>query len=450
MRALARVPVVRAYGDPVWRPLDALTSTPVSMPIRHLFLFSFSSLALLAAEPPAAAEPFTLSQAVAVALRQNPTLRAQGFSSRIAEARVQQAGIRPNPDLTLTAEPFFGTGQASGIKGLETTLQLSQVFDLAGTRARRVEVAEEERALAANEADINRIEILAEVARRFTEAAVDARRLSTAREARALGEKTVTAVQTRVDAAIVSPIELNKARTALAQLRIDEEHAEHELAACRQSLAAILGLSAPVFGEVTADLLALPPLPEFELLADRLEQSPALTRFAVEARWQEAQARLAQSLRNSGLRVSGGLRRLEATDDFGLVVGVSIPLGLRDQAAGTLREARERRAQLAPALDAARLELRATLFEVYQEMRHAQTALTQLQSEVIPMAEETLALTDKGYREGRFTLLELLDAQKSLLGLRADLVANAAAYHLHVVTLERLLAAPLSATPANR
>jgi outer membrane protein, heavy metal efflux system len=417
------------------------------------FLFVFlSGLSLLASEPavPITADPFTLPQAVAIALRENPTLRAQGFASRIADARLQQAGTRPNPELSASAEQFLGTGSLSGVKSLETTLQLSQVLDLGGTRNRRIEVAQEERALADLDSEAKRIEVLAEVARRFTEAVADAHRLEAAREARALGEQAVTAVKARVEAAIASPIELNKARMVLAELHIEEEHAEHELAACRQSLAAVLGQSTPNFGDATGDLMALPNLPDFETMAGRLEASPALARYAVEERWHEAQARLAQSLRHSGLRVSGGLRRVEASDDFGFVAGISLPLGLRDQHAGTQREARERRAQLAPALEAARLELRATLFDVYQEMVHARTALTQLQKEVIPLAEETLALANKGYREGRFTLLELLDAQKSLVTLRHDAVANASAYHLHVVTLERLLGAPLQANPINR
>ena len=175
----------------------------------------------------------------------------------------------------------------------------------------------------------------------------------------------------------------------------------------------------------------------------RLEASPLLSRFGTEARWREAQELLARSLRRSGLRVSGGLRRLEHSDDFGFVAGVSIPLPVRDPSAGAVREARERRAQLEIAAQAQRLELRATLFELYQEMLHARTALTQLRESVLPTAEETLALVTQGYRDGRFSLTELLDAQQSLVGLRGQAIAKAAAFHLHIITIERLLGAPL-------
>ena len=399
--------------------------------------------------PATTADPLTLPQALARALQNNPSLQAYAFEPRVAEARILQTGIRPNPELSVGAENFLGTGALSGVKGLETTLQLSQLIDLGGNRARRVEAAEGERALADVDYETKRVDVLAEVARRFIEAVADAERLATARRARELGEQTVAAVRQRVEAAVSSPLDLHKARTALARLQIDEEHAEHELAAHRLSLAAVLGETEPTFGPTPADLLWLPAVPEFAGLAARLEKSPALARFSVEARWREAQVRLAQSLRRSGLRVSGGLRRVENTDDFGFVAGLSIPLPVRDQQAGVIREARERRAQLDVSAEALRLEMRATLFDVYQEMLHARTALTQLQQEVIPLAGETLALADQGYRAGRFSLLELLDAQKSLIELRGEVVAYAATFHLHVIEIERLLGAPLSGK-ANR
>jgi cobalt-zinc-cadmium efflux system outer membrane protein len=393
-----------------------------------------------------AAEPLTLPQALATALQDSPALQAYAFEPRLAEARTIQARVKPNPELSVGFENFLGTGALSGVKGLETTLQLSQLIDLAGSRTRQVETATAERALAEFDYEAKRVEVLAEVARRFSEAVADAERLTLARQARELGEQTLAGVRSRLEAAKASPLDLNKARTALALLQIEEEHAEHELLVCRQSLAAALGKSEPNFSEARANLLLLPVVPEFAVLATRLEKSPVLARHAVEARWREAQVRLAESLRRTGPRIHAGVRRVEATDDFGVVAGVSIPLGIRDQSTGHVREARERRAQLDASTEAARFEMRATLFEVYQEMLHARTALTQLQQEVIPAAAETLTLAKKGYGEGRYSLLELLDAQKSLVQLQRDVVTNAATYHLHVIEIERLLGAPLSAT----
>lgn len=414
--------------------------------------FAFSTpivLALAAATaagigaPAPARDPLTLAGALAAALEHNPTLKVHAAEFRIAEARLLQARLRPNPELSVELENALGTGTFSGVKGLETTLQLSQVVELSGSRGHRVEAATVARELTDADYEIRRVEVFADVARRFTEAAADAQRLALARDARQLGEQTLAATEARVAAAKASPVERHKAATALALLQLEEEHAEHELAACRQSLAASLGATEPPFGEIRADLFALPELPAFTELASRVDQSPVLARHAVESRWHEAQARLAQSLRRSDLRLSAGLRRAEASDDVGFVAGVSLPLPVRDLTQGAVREARARQTQTDAAAAAARLEAHATLFAVYQELLHARTALAQLRENIVPAAEQSLALVRQGYAGGRFPLTELLDAQQSLVRLRAALVAHATTFHLHVIEIERLLGAPL-------
>jgi cobalt-zinc-cadmium efflux system outer membrane protein len=414
--------------------------------VRTFFLFG-SALALPAAASTPA--PLTLRDALAQALLHSPTLRVEAYEPRLAEARALQAQIRPNPELSLELENGLGTSAFSAAKSLETTLQLSQVIELGETRGRRASAGHAERALAEADYELKRVDVLAEVARRFVQTVADERRLESTRRALELGEQIVATVQPRVSAGAVPRAELNKARTALALLQIDEEHAEHELAVCRQNLAAALGHPDPAFGPAQADLFTLPAVLDFPTLATRLEQSPHLGRFATEARWREAQLRLAQTLRRSDFRVSAGVRRSEREDAVGLVGGITLPLPVRDPAAGSAAEARERRAQIEAAAEARRLELRASLFAVYQELTHARAAFEQLQREIIPLVRETFSLTQAGYAAGRYSLPDLLEAQRAVLDVERQALEHAATFHLHVIEIERLLGAPLTRTPVG-
>jgi cobalt-zinc-cadmium efflux system outer membrane protein len=412
-----------------------------------LFLFLVGSLPLLAStdtDPPSG-DPITLSTALALALENNPTLKAHALGPRVAEARVLQAGFRPNPELAVEVENFLGTGRYSGIDSLETTLQLSQLVDLGGTIDRRVESASAQREVALAAYESQRVDVFAEVARRYVEIVAEQELLANARAARELGEQALAAIEARAEAAQASRLEINQAKAVLEQLRIEEEHAEHELASCRQSLAAALGDTTPHFGVAQADLLKLPEVPDFEVLAARLESSPTLARLGAEDRWQQARLHLARSLARSPAVFSAGLRRTEVSDDFGFVAGFSMPLPVRDPSTGAVREAEVQRELTAAEVEVARLELRATLFEVYQEMVHAHTAITSLQQVLLPTAEESLALVREGYEHGRYSLLELRVAQQALVAHRTELVHQATAYQLHVIEIERLLGGPLSA-----
>lgn len=66
--------------------------------------------ALLVAGQSARAETVTLEQAVAKASEATPLLRAGDAAIAAARAGRVQAGVRPNPSVTLQGENFVGTG----------------------------------------------------------------------------------------------------------------------------------------------------------------------------------------------------------------------------------------------------------------------------------------------------------------------------------------------------
>src|SRR5688572_28473212 len=64
----------------------------------------------------------TLSDALQRATENNPSLAAERFSERAAEALIEQAGLRPNPTVDVTLENFAGTGSLQDVDRLESTV----------------------------------------------------------------------------------------------------------------------------------------------------------------------------------------------------------------------------------------------------------------------------------------------------------------------------------------
>lgn len=83
----------------------------------------------------------TLRQALALTLTRSPELAAVSYDIRIAEARILQAKLRPNPELDLESQDITGSGEFSNARRSENTLQLGQLIELGGKRGARVREA---------------------------------------------------------------------------------------------------------------------------------------------------------------------------------------------------------------------------------------------------------------------------------------------------------------------
>jgi len=386
----------------------------------------------------------TLSDAISAALQRNPALRSAVFDLRAADARIAQAGLRPNPELGIALENFGGSGEIRNTRALESTLMLSQAIELGGQRGRRVEAARYERDAAALERDARQLDVLAEVTRRFIDVAADQEQLLLTRRGTRLLEKTFAAIERRVAAARAPEAEKSRAAIALGRARLEEKRAEQELLAAHRQLAALWGSTEPRFGDAQANLFELPPVTNFEGLLARLKTNPDFLRFATEQRLRDAQWRLAKAEAKSSLSVGAGVRRFEATGDTGLVVDFSMPLPFANRNQGAIREADIRRDRVQLDEQAAFVNAQATLFELYQSLQQARARVAGLREQLTPLAETALAQTQYGYERGRFSYLELADAQRELLELQREAIEAAATYHRVFADIERLTREPLA------
>ena len=142
----------------------------------------------------------TLCQALRLALLQNPELAAFDTETRVAEARVLQAGLRPNPTLFLEADNLTGSGAYRDTRQTETTVQLSQLIELGGKRAARLRVAARGRDFAGFDYQAKRLEVLSLTAQAFIQALTTQERIALAEESVRLVEGLVPAIRQLAEA----------------------------------------------------------------------------------------------------------------------------------------------------------------------------------------------------------------------------------------------------------
>lgn len=401
------------------------------------------------AAEPAITAPLTLQQAVTAALQGNPQLQKFAFQFRAGDARTRQAGLRPAPEVSVDLENVAGSGETKGFDTAEATFALSQVIELGGKRDARIGAAQASRSALDIERQAVQLDVLAEVTRRFIAVAQRQQRVQLARSAAEFAVKTVAASERRVNAAKAPHAELDRASIARDRFRLEERAALVDLDTARKQLAATWGESQPeidgqVISEVQADLFALPPTGDFEELVTRLAANPDFLRFASEARLRDTELRLAASRRQPDITLAAGLRRLEATNDQAFVASFSVPLFSGRRAEGFVAEAQANRELVDAERRSAEIKAQAMLYELHQQLTRAVLEARTLRNDIQPRSVEALKETEYAYERGRYSYLELVDAQREYLAVQAALIEAAASAHTLRTEIERLTNAPLT------
>jgi cobalt-zinc-cadmium efflux system outer membrane protein len=396
------------------------------------------SLPGISATAPDTRPAITLQQTIERVLEHNPLLKGSRYHANAAEARIRAARLPTPLSAKVELENFAGSGRTEGTDAMEATLSLARVLELGNKTGLRGELAEQKAELLRNEQDSQRLDVLAETTGLFLSVVTDQERLIIARDAMALADHTLNVVERRFNAGRTPAAERSRAIIEAARIEIELEHAEHQLLVSRLKLAAAWGDTQPAFSRAEGDVFTLNRVADFENLERLLDQNPDLVRFATTERLAEAQTRLAQADRRPNVDIAGGIRYLNESDDVALVLSASMPLGSRSRAAPAIEES-EMLTMVEPlAFEQRRLELYTTLFELHQELLHSRTAVETLRQRIIPEAERVLHDYQKGYALGRYSLLELLSAQRSLLDARREALSVAADYHRYHMEIDRL------------
>ena len=400
-----------------------------------IIIFSSSSLSL--------ADPITISEAIHRASNSSPAvIQAQG-SVAAAEALARQAGVRLNPELGLAVESFAGTGPYKGFNQTETTLSVSQRFELGGKRSARRELAEAELLTAQISLLQARTEAIGDARGRFAELSVARDRLQLAQEAEERARELARVVAILVDAGREPPLRALRAQAAAAESEAARRAAEANLSQAASALASVLGQADVLLeAEGSYDLpddASIRPLTA--AMAGPSAGEPLPVRLAMAERdAARARLRLQQAAGVPDITGDVGVRRFQATRDVALVAGISVPIPIADRNRNAVQAARVE-VELADArLAQAQIENVRKIRDAHSALAAAIARVSALQNSGLEQAREAVRLANIGYRAGKFSLLELIDAQDALNQAESALLDARLARAQAAATLEKVLA----------
>lgn len=380
----------------------------------------------------------TLNRAQALALAYNAELMsfARGFGA--SEAAVVQAGVLPNPVLGAASENL-GNNRLKENGDQANALQLGQLIELGGKRAKRVKFAETGRDLAAWDYQAKRADVILRVSVAFIDVLIGQQRQSLAEESLALARLFADSVSKRVAAGKASPVEETKARLSLFSVEVELEQAKRELAAARQRLSSLWNNPVPRFETAVGDLERIVALPSREQLFSRARANPDVARWGAEIAQRDAAVDAAKAKGMPDLTLTGGVARFSQFNDTAYTIGISIPLPLFDRNRGGILEATR-------LLDKTVDQKRAAESRAYTEITNAEQRLAAnrvqietLRASILPGAQSAFDATRKGYELGKFGFIDVIDAQRTLSLVRSQYLGALASYHRGVREIERLI-----------
>lgn len=385
----------------------------------------------------------TLASAVQLALSQNPELQVYRFKELGLQGLAETANLRPQFALSAEAENVAGTNDFNGVDGAEFTLALSSVIELGGKRDARVAAVNAQRQVFEGERQARALDLMGTVTRRYVDVVATQARLDLAVKSRSLALDVLQSVERRTRAGAAPEAELYRAGAQLAQAKLAVAEAQNRLRSSRLSLSVLWGDAEPDFVKVKGSLLNLGTVGDFNALFQRAIENPAIAIFASAERLREAEFQLVKTQSRTDIAWSVGVRQFQDTDDTALVGGLSIPLFTSRRNAGAIQSARAVRDEVSIRRESALLNLRARLFEAYQQRKQGIETASSLRAEVIPALTLALQQTQVAYESGRYGYQEWAAARQELISAEYALIAAASASLQSGATIEQLTSEPL-------
>jgi cobalt-zinc-cadmium efflux system outer membrane protein len=366
--------------------------------------------------------PLGLEQAVASALRNNRAIRAEIEQIAAGRADLVQAGLLPNPVLSLTVRFPFAGAEGVTFVGASVMEQFTSLW-LRGPRIRAAEARLNETVLSVSD---RALQLVADVKRSHAALVYGQRAVELTRRNIAIVEESVAALRRRMEAGEGTLLDVNRARQQLLNLQASLALEERRLAVGQRQLLELIGFAAAGDGWSAADSPAAhePVLPEgldeqtAVALARAQRLDVAASRAVFEARTAELSEQEQSRLNDLALGLSYE-RDTDGVDAIGPELEVAVPVFDLNQARIARAEALAR-----AALATHEAVTHRAITEARRAFVGARTAADVAQfyrRDLLSLAEENLSLAEASLQAGESDVTVLLEAQREVVAARKSL-----------------------------
>jgi outer membrane protein, heavy metal efflux system len=362
----------------------------------------------------------TVKQAVAEAIEHNLALLAERFNRTVNEARIDTARLRPNPVLSVEGDhlDWLGTNydRVNNAGPQEYSVRTDFVLERGSKRARRIDVAEQERSVGEFQLRNTIRQLTLDVQNACADVLLAKETLALTNDTLGAFGNIVRLNERRVRDGDLAEVEL--LRTQLAQLQFETaaRQAELRLKNARAKLQVLLGrrTATPLVDIADTDM-PRPALAISEVLDRALRQRPDLQLARVDQARSQADIRLQIAQGTVDYSIGAEYRRQDGLAGRGNSVGLffSSPLPFFNRNQGEIGRARAESQQVDMKLQNVELTVRNDVETAYSQFETARATLDKLEQVMLARARDVRQITEFSYQRGEASLIEFLDAQRA-------------------------------------
>lgn len=351
-----------------------------------------------------------LADLVEMSLIQNPALAQAGLGIDGARGQVRQAGLYPNPTVTVTGDEMGREG------GIITAPMVSQEIITAGKRRLDVAIASRKYDQATLGLMRQRFILIGAVRQGFFEVLTAQQRVTTLTSLEQIAKNAYDNTRRLLEAKQVAQLDLLQVQVELNRIQAELGASKREQTAAWRRLTATIGVpnlqETPLAGSIESEL----PAYDFESSKIQLvENHPevGIARVGVDQAQLTLRRNEVQAIPN--IMIGGGYVRnnMDRADQWMFQVGVPIPVFNRNQ--GNIMTARADVGKSMQEVPRVQNELLGRLATAFGNYAAAKERVDQYRKLILPTAQQANKIALDAYKGGQFEYLRVLQSQRTLL-----------------------------------
>ena len=384
------------------------------------------------------AAPLTFKEALAIAYRNNPDLQAEIDKAHAMRGYFIQSGLYPNPQVTLAAENFGGSGSYTSYEAAETTASITQPIPLGNRLYYQKRATYGDYLASLAQIEVYKATLYINVGMAYVDALYAGQWHEVTKKLTRVNEDIVAAIDRRVKAGAGAELDLRLAQVRLGDARIQQQKAGRDTLAQRAKLSRLLG-----DGLREDRRLVDKGLPDVALkwseLIKKLPQSPQLQQLQIQLQAKRATITAVKKAVWPDLNVQVGGRHFEDDGSNAVVASLNAEVPVFNRNQGKILTAEAQYTQTAHMYQGTRLDVRQNVYTVFLQAQQSRYEADLVTNSLLPLARKSIKLAQEGYKMGRYTYLELSLSLNTLFEEERHYQQAHADFHKTLIQLTGLL-----------